>query len=162
MSLRPRLIAMRPSSAQRLAEVAQTQERSAGTRGVDVARGVRHFRPVSESLISGRDYQWEYTLRPQRFDPTAKQNVDLEDADDVVAYNLFELGNTIDRVAPGIEMASILAAGWDCYPVGRTRTGARVDLSFPAWPVADDAGDLVWLFCEENPIDGLCPTEETA
>lgn len=160
MSARARLLALRPPALQRFGALMRPFEASSGMSKVDLSRGVQLLRPIDQALISGRAYQWQYECELMRFDPATKADVAVPHVDPVIAFNTFERGNTADRVAPGYEMGSLIALGWDCYPVGVTRLGHRLGLSYPGWPVPDGNGGTVWMFCEANPIDGICEAPE--
>jgi len=155
MSLR--VVAFTPAQAQRLSGLTRTRDDAPRAVGADRSRAMRMYRPVSQELIAGRAYQWRYMLRRVRFDLAAEVYADVAGVADLVAYNAFEAANTASIVAPGYVVSSLIAAGWDVYPVGVTRLGSRIDCVFPAWPMSDDEGGRVLEFSVQNPIDGVCP-----
>lgn len=159
MTRRATLLTARDDVTQRLTRMTTPHERGAAFRRVTAGRGHVMVRPISATLIVGRHYQWRYDLRRVHFDPVTEANVDANDVD-VIGYNAFERGNTDTKIAPGLIVARILAAGWAIYPVGFGEGGISVDMSFPAWTLPNGNGGKVYEFCEENPIDGACAEEE--
>lgn len=160
MSTTPRLITMRGIGPQRLRHMVTPRESGSRVPPVDIGRGVIMVRPVGQTAIAGRDYQWKYELRRVRFNPYTEANIDIAGVADIYGYNSFERGNLSTIVAPGIETAALIALGWTIGPVGVSRLGTRVDMSFPAWPIPDGEGGVVLEFCQPNPIDGPCALPE--